>query len=135
MSVRESPLRKAWGVDPAVLGIHRALEPPGALTHMARLLDAQTPPTEYEVALDVELLAVDATSFRAIRERCGGDAERMAETIASIVADIDVQRPQTNLSSAIRLFVLDHFRTQMARVSIADAVVSMETPRTTQNSH
>jgi L-erythro-3,5-diaminohexanoate dehydrogenase len=87
MSVRESSLQEAWGVDPAVLGIHRALEPHGALTHMARVLDAQTPATDYEVSVDVELLAVDATSFRAIRERCGGDAERMAETIASIVAE------------------------------------------------
>src|ERR1700721_3067660 len=57
------------------------------------------------------------------------------KTISSIVADIDVRRPQKNLSSAIRLFVLDHFRTQMARVSIDYAVADMEPPRTTQNSH
>lgn len=87
MSVQESQLQEAWGVDPALLGIHRALDPPGVLAHMAHVLDAQTPPTDYEVALDVELLAIDATSFRAIRVRCGGDAQRMADTIASIVAE------------------------------------------------
>ena len=33
-------------------------------------------------------------------------------TLSCLVADIDTRRPGRNLSSAIRLFVLDHFRTQ-----------------------
>jgi predicted DNA-binding ribbon-helix-helix protein len=33
-------------------------------------------------------------------------------TVAELVATIDAGRPHGNLSSAIRLFVLDHFRTQ-----------------------
>jgi len=76
-----------WGLDAAVLGTERSLEPAGVLTHMASVLDAHTPATEFEVALDVERLAIDATSYRAIGERCDGDPERMASTIASIVAE------------------------------------------------
>ncbi|MGE5164542.1 MAG: ribbon-helix-helix domain-containing protein [Sphingobacteriales bacterium] len=33
-------------------------------------------------------------------------------TLSKLVANIDETREHTNLSSAIRLFVLEHFRTQ-----------------------
>ena len=67
--------------------MQRSLEPPGALPHIARVLDAASPANEYEAELDVETLAVDATSFAAIRRRSDGDPERMAATIAEIVAE------------------------------------------------
>jgi len=35
-------------------------------------------------------------------------------TLSDLVASIDTDRRQGNLSSAIRLFVLDHFRSQIA---------------------
>ena len=35
-------------------------------------------------------------------------------TLSDLVATIDTDRQQGNLSSAIRLFVLDHYRTQIA---------------------
>lgn len=73
--------------DAARLGIERSLDPPGALPHIARVLDAVTAPTDHEVAVDVETLAVDATSFGVIRERGQADPERMAALIASIVAE------------------------------------------------
>jgi len=69
------------------LGVHRALDPPGALPHIARVLDARTPANEYEAELDVEMLAIDATSFAAIRRHAGADPDGMASAIAEIVAD------------------------------------------------
>lgn len=39
-------------------------------------------------------------------------AERQRVTLSTMVGDIDTQRRQGNLSSAIRLFVLDKVRTQ-----------------------
>jgi L-erythro-3,5-diaminohexanoate dehydrogenase len=72
-------------VEAARLGVHRSLEPRGALAHIAQRLDAATPANEYEAELDVQMLAVDATSFRVIRERSNGDRQRMAGTIAQIV--------------------------------------------------
>jgi L-erythro-3,5-diaminohexanoate dehydrogenase len=75
------------GTDARRLGIHRSLSPPGALPHIAQAVDAATPGNEYEVELDVETLAVDATSFRTIAERSDGDPDRMAATIAQIVTE------------------------------------------------
>ncbi len=71
--------------EAARLGVHRSLEPPGALAHIAARLDATTPANEYEAELDVRMLAVDATSFKVIRERSSGDPQRMAGTIVQIV--------------------------------------------------
>jgi L-erythro-3,5-diaminohexanoate dehydrogenase len=74
------------GPEARRLGIHRSRHPPGALPHIADVLDAGEPANQHEVLLDVERLAVDATSFRAIRERSAGDPARMAATIMEIVA-------------------------------------------------
>lgn len=76
-----------WYVNAALLGVHRALEPVGALPHIAVRVDAATEANEYEAEIDVEMLNVDATSYKAIRERCDGDPERMAATIAEIVSE------------------------------------------------
>jgi predicted DNA-binding ribbon-helix-helix protein len=42
-------------------------------------------------------------------------------TISDMVAGIDATRTRDNLSSAIRLFVLDHYRAQAAAASTRDA--------------
>src|SRR5204863_901741 len=73
-------------LDPALTGAHRSVEPPGGLPYLASRLDADAPPNEFELILDVERLNVDATSFRDIRDRTNADPARMAETIRSIVA-------------------------------------------------
>jgi L-erythro-3,5-diaminohexanoate dehydrogenase len=77
----------AWYLSRPLLGVHRSLEPAGALPHVARRLDAGAPANAYEAELDVEMLHVDATSYAAIRRRCDGDARRMAATIEEIVAE------------------------------------------------
>jgi L-erythro-3,5-diaminohexanoate dehydrogenase len=69
------------------LSTWRAIDPPGALLHVAHVLDASTGATEFEAEIDVELLAIDATGYRAIRDRTGGDPARMAATIREIVAE------------------------------------------------
>ena len=51
-------------------------------------------------------------------------AEHQQTTLSSMVSDIDTNRLQGNLSSAIRLFVLDHVRTQAAQsIATQDSVV------------
>lgn len=69
------------------LGVHRSLEPAGALPHIARRLDAALPANAYEAELAAEMLAIDATSFADIRRRGGADPEAMAELILTIVTD------------------------------------------------
>ncbi len=46
-------------------------------------------------------------------------AQRM--TLSELVASISGARKQSNLSSAIRLFVLEHFQNEHKRVDVTDA--------------
>lgn len=72
--------------DAAVLGAWRSLDPKGALPHLAARLEADAPANDYEAEVEVELLNVDATSYRQLRESCRGDPAEMASAVASIVA-------------------------------------------------
>jgi L-erythro-3,5-diaminohexanoate dehydrogenase len=51
------------------------------------VLDAASAATELEAEIDVDLLAVDATSYHAICDRSAGDPDRIARTISEIVAE------------------------------------------------
>jgi L-erythro-3,5-diaminohexanoate dehydrogenase len=91
-------------VSPAVLdppsaeriGVHRSLDLQGTLPHLARVLDASSPPNVYEAELEVETLAIDATSFADLRARAGGDPAQIATSIAAIVAERGkLQNPRT----------------------------------------
>lgn len=48
-------------------------------------------------------------------------AHRRRATVSDVVADIDLQRRDGNLSSTIRLFVLDHYRTR-SPMTMSEAV-------------
>jgi L-erythro-3,5-diaminohexanoate dehydrogenase len=88
--------------DPARLGVHRSLEPPGALPHIARRLDAALPANEYEVELAAEMLAIDATSFADIRRRSGSEPDAMAALIAGIVSEHGkLQNPVTGSGGVV----------------------------------
>lgn len=90
----------SWHADQ--IGINRSLEPPGALPHIAKKLDAASPPNEYEAELAVDTLAVDATSFAAIRDKSGGDPELMGDTIGAIVSDRGkLQNPWTGSGGVV----------------------------------
>jgi predicted DNA-binding ribbon-helix-helix protein len=54
-------------------------------------------------------------------------------TLSGLVANIDKQRRYGNLSSAIRLFVLDHFRMQISGTSIINDRIDKQTPQLTQD--
>ena len=53
------------------------------------------------------------------------DLKRIAHakrvTLSELIAQIDGARKQSNLSSAIRLFVLEHFQNENKRVDVTDA--------------
>jgi predicted DNA-binding ribbon-helix-helix protein len=49
-------------------------------------------------------------------------AQGRKKTLSELVSDIDTSRSQGNLSSAIRLFVLDHYRASVATETAADDV-------------
>ena len=66
-------------------GIHRSLDPPGALPQQARVLDTSMPLRAGELLIDVEYLNIDSASYRQLREQAGGDGAVMAALIKGIV--------------------------------------------------
>lgn len=116
-----------WALAADRLGLFRSREPAGSLLHAARVLDAATDPTAHEVAIDVQRLAIDATSFNAIRSRCDGDPARMAQTIAQIVAEHGkLQNPWTGSGGVLTGRVCwvggDHRATEL---TVGDRVVPL----------
>jgi L-erythro-3,5-diaminohexanoate dehydrogenase len=67
------------------LGIHRVLEPEGAMPQNAWKLDNTPVALENEILCEVETLNVDSASFKQISDECGGDAEKISRHIAGIV--------------------------------------------------
>ncbi|WP_233438390.1 L-erythro-3,5-diaminohexanoate dehydrogenase [Actinokineospora spheciospongiae] len=68
------------------LGLHRVLDEPGVLPQRARRLDPDPTPWPDEVVLDVEVLNLDAASFRQLREEHGSGA-RVRAAVAAVVAE------------------------------------------------
>ena len=69
------------------LGIHRSLDPRGALPQQARRLDVSSPTGPDEIAVELEYLNVDSASWRQIRESTDGSAEAMAARVLDIVGE------------------------------------------------
>ncbi|MGH2674229.1 MAG: L-erythro-3,5-diaminohexanoate dehydrogenase [Actinomycetota bacterium] len=66
-------------------GLHRVLEPHGALPQQAQRLDPDPTPRGGEALIEVERLNLDAASFHQIREEQGGDPARMRSRVLEIV--------------------------------------------------
>ncbi|WP_116451804.1 L-erythro-3,5-diaminohexanoate dehydrogenase [Blastococcus litoris] len=67
------------------LGVHRVLEPRGALPQAALRLDADPAIGPDEVRIAVERLNLDAASFRQLSESCGGDGAAVRAAVLEIV--------------------------------------------------
>jgi L-erythro-3,5-diaminohexanoate dehydrogenase len=72
-------------VEYSPYGLHRVLEPAGALPQQAERLDPSPPPVGGEALIEVERLNLDAASYHQIREEQGGDPERMRAKVLDIV--------------------------------------------------
>ncbi len=78
------------------IGLHRVVEPPGALPQAATRLDTRPELWPDEVRIRVERLNLDAASFRQLRESCGGDGEAVRRAVLEIVrARGKMQNPVT----------------------------------------
>ncbi|MBV8374617.1 MAG: L-erythro-3,5-diaminohexanoate dehydrogenase [Candidatus Eremiobacteraeota bacterium] len=69
------------------LGIHRVIEPLGAMPQSAWRLDNTPLALENEILCRVETLNIDSASFKQIADTCAGEAARIAEHIAGIVRE------------------------------------------------
>ena len=73
-------------VDPKIhLGLHRVLEPKGALPQPAKKLDNQLPARPEEVLIEVSSLNVDSASFHQFYNSNGKDAARTGEAILAVI--------------------------------------------------
>jgi predicted DNA-binding ribbon-helix-helix protein len=61
-------------------------------------------------------VSLEDAFWKSLKEIAGG----RGMTLSDLVASIDTDRRQGNLSSAIRLFVLDHYRAQAGDDNRAD---------------
>jgi len=72
---------------PHPFGLHRSLDPPGALPQTARRLDATPRALENELAIEVRALSIDSASFRQLRETEASTGEAVRDQIARIVRE------------------------------------------------
>ena len=84
----ESP-RVEPTLDPALirLGIHRVIEPVGALPQAAYRLDPTGVLRPDEVAVEVERLNLDAASFRQLSEKHHGDGDAVRAEVLAIIGE------------------------------------------------
>jgi L-erythro-3,5-diaminohexanoate dehydrogenase len=68
-------------------GLHRVLDPPGALPQNARKLDADSPPRSNEIGIHVSALSVDSASFLQMREVEASGGAPVSEQIVRIVSE------------------------------------------------
>jgi L-erythro-3,5-diaminohexanoate dehydrogenase len=68
------------------IGLHRVLEPAGALPQAAQRLDASPEIAADEVRVAVQRLNLDAASFRQLATKHGGDGEAVRREVLDIVA-------------------------------------------------
>ncbi|MDQ1603949.1 MAG: L-erythro-3,5-diaminohexanoate dehydrogenase [Actinomycetota bacterium] len=69
------------------VGLHRVLEPVGALPQAATRLDVDPRIWPDEVRIRVELLNLDAASFRQLSDAHDGDGDAVRAAVAAIIAD------------------------------------------------
>jgi L-erythro-3,5-diaminohexanoate dehydrogenase len=72
---------------PHPFGLHRSLDPPGVLPHVARRLDATPRALENEIAVAVRALSIDSASFRQLRETEAASGEAVRDQISRIVGE------------------------------------------------
>jgi L-erythro-3,5-diaminohexanoate dehydrogenase len=73
--------------DTSPVGLHRVLEPAGALPQAAKRLDADPAIRPDEVRLSVDRLNLDAASFRQLATKHGGDGDAVRAEVLAIVRE------------------------------------------------
>ena len=69
------------------LGIHRVIEPAGAMPQSAQRLDATPVALDGELLCDVDVLNIDSASFKQIADCCDRDPARIGEHVLAIVRE------------------------------------------------
>jgi L-erythro-3,5-diaminohexanoate dehydrogenase len=110
------------------LGIHRVIEPIGALPQPAWKLDNTPVAQPSETLVDVHALHIDSASFTQIASACDRDPERMKKNILEIVAQRGkMHNPVTGSGGVLIGTVrqLDEVYGKTHGLAIGDAIVSL----------
>jgi L-erythro-3,5-diaminohexanoate dehydrogenase len=73
--------------NPCPFGTHRVIRPAGAMPQLAWQLDAVSPCWNNELELSVDLIHVDAASFRQIRQAENDNLQRIIQHVEGIVRE------------------------------------------------
>lgn len=77
-------------------GLHRVVEPEGALPQAAQELDPTRPAWDNELVIDVDTLNIDSASFHQIVSSVGRDPQAIADRVMTIVGKMGkMQNPIT----------------------------------------
>ena len=115
-------------MTPHPFGLHRSLDPPGALPQTARRLDATPRALENELAIEVRALSIDSASFRQLREAEASTGESVREQIARIVRERGkMQNPVTGSGGMLvgRVREVGPRHPAAGRVEAGDPVASL----------
>lgn len=110
------------------LGIHRVLEPKGALPQSAWRLDNTPVAQPAETLVEVQALHIDSASFTQIISACGRDRERMKQHILDIVSRRGKMHNPATGSGGVLVGIVRDLDEQFGKthgVAIGDTVVSL----------
>ena len=108
------------------VGLHRVLEPRGALPQAARRLDARPELWPDEVRLSVERLNLDAASFRQLVTKHDGDGDAVRAEVCAIVADRGkMQNPVTGSGGMLVGVVEEVGEASPLGLAVGDRVASL----------
>jgi L-erythro-3,5-diaminohexanoate dehydrogenase len=108
------------------VGLHRVIDPPGALPQAAARLDASPEIWPDEVRVRVERLNLDAASFRQLESAHGGDGAAVRAEVLAIVAERGkMQNPVTG-SGGMLIGVVDEVGPEsVLGLAVGDRVASL----------
>lgn len=116
--------RTSHKTDP--FGCHRVVDPAGSLPQNCRRLDNDPHPRPGEIAVEVELLNVDSSSFRQMQEQSQRERRPVSEIIQKIVAARGKLHNPVTGSGGMLLGVLEDGRRIATLVSLTLTPLHLE---------
>src|SRR5712692_9002603 len=110
------------------LGIHRVIEPVGALPQPAWKLDNTPVASSTETLIDVQKLHIDSASFTQIATACERDSERMSRHIMEIVASRGKMHNPVTGSGGVLMGTVEQLDKEFGKshsLAIGDTIVSL----------
>jgi len=110
------------------LGIHRVIEPAGALPQPAWKLDNTPVASSTETLIDVQKLHIDSASFTQIATACERDSERMSRHIMEIVASRGKMHNPVTGSGGVLMGTVEQLDKEFGKshsLAIGDTIVSL----------